>query len=258
MPLETIILILSPVSIFTFALFELGEFNPKRLINNRLGVAITMELLSKSLAFILSSSFLLTFVNFVAPLEILSISRLNIPQAMNFLLSLLLIDFFHYLSHRLHHAIPLLWRFHRLHHADRMMNAITTFIHHPMETLTVFIIDISMYVLFDVPVIAILCHSLLMAIHAPFSHTSVKIPMRIQTLLGYFMVTPHMHRTHHSRDIKEGNSSFSIVFPFWDRLCGTYIPQSELDLKKMKFGVRSNESPRQDTVGAYLVNPLLK
>ncbi len=258
MSLETIILILSPVSIFTFAFLELGEFNPKRLIDKRLGAAITMELLSKSLAFILISSFLLAFVNFVAPMELVSVSRLEVPKTLNFLLSLLMIDFFHYLSHRLHHAVPILWRFHRLHHADRTMNAITTFIHHPLEVLTVFVVDISMYVLFDIPVIAILCHSLLMVIHAPFSHTTLKIPMRIQTFLGYFMVTPHMHRTHHSRDSKEGNSSFSIVFPFWDRLCGTYIPQTEHDLKKMKFGVRSNESPRQDRIGAYLINPLLK
>lgn len=256
MSLET--LILSPVSIFMFAFLELGEFNPKRLINQRLGAALSMELLSKSLAFILSSNFLLTFVNFVAPFELFSISRMDMPKAMNFLLSLLLIDFFHYLSHRLHHAVPILWRFHRLHHADRAMNAITSFIHHPMEVLSVFIIDISLYVLFDIPVIAILCHSLLMVIHAPFSHTTVKIPSRLQTFLGYFVVTPQFHRTHHSRETKEGNSFFGIVFPFWDRLCGTLIPQSQLDIKNMKFGVRSNESPKQDSLGAYLVNPFLK
>lgn len=258
MSLETLILIVSPVSIFTLAFLELGEFNPKRLIDQRLGAALSMELLSKSLAFTLSGSFLLTFVNFVAPLELLSISRLDMPKAMNFLLSLLLIDFFHYLSHRLHHAVPILWRFHRLHHADRAVNAITSFIHHPMEVLSVFIIDISLYVLFDIPVIAILCHSLLMVVHAPFSHTTVKIPMRVQTFLGYFMVTPQIHRTHHSRDIKEGNTSFGIVFPFWDRLCGTFIPKTEMDIQKMKFGVRLSESPKQNTLGVYLVNPFLK
>jgi sterol desaturase/sphingolipid hydroxylase (fatty acid hydroxylase superfamily) len=152
----------------------------------------------------------------------------------------------------------MLWRLHRAHHSDKGVNSITSFIHHPFETISTFFIGISMYVIFDIPVVAILCHSILMVIHSPFSHTSLHIPRHIEKILSYVIVTPNFHRAHHSLDMKEGNSNFGIIFPFWDRLFGTYIRKTYPQMKAIKFGISLRESPSGNSLKEYLINPFIR
>jgi len=258
MNLDILILVLSPISIFTFALLEWFTFKNKNPIDSRVRIAISMEILSKSLGVFISWIILLNLVNFVSPLEIFSISRLNMPKPINFLMSILIIDFFHYLIHRLHHSIPMLWRLHRVHHSDKNVNSITTFLHHPFETASTFFIGISMYVIFDIPVVAILCHSIFMVIHSPFSHTTLSVPKHIEKILSYLIITPSFHRIHHSRDMKEGNSNFGNIFPFWDKLFGTYIPKTYTQMRTIKFGINLRESPDANSLKEYLINPFIR
>jgi len=258
MNLDILILALSPISIFTFAIIEWLTFRTKNPIDSRVRMAISMEILSKSLGVFVSWMLLLKLVNFVSPLEIFSISRLNMPKPINFLISILIIDFFHYVIHRLHHSIPMLWRLHRTHHSDKTVNSITSFIHHPFETVSAFFIGISMYVIFDIPVIAIFCHSIFMVVHSPFSHTTLHVPRHIEKILSYVIVTPNFHRAHHSLDMKEGNSNFGIIFPFWDRLFGTYIPKTSTQMREIKFGINFRESPAGNSLKEYLMNPFIR
>ena len=258
MNLDILILVLSPISIFTFAILEWFTFRNKNPIDSRVRIALLMELLSKSLGVYISVAFLLELVNFISPFELMSISNLNMPKSINFVMSILLVDCFHYISHRLHHSIPLLWRFHRLHHSDKRVNSITSFIHHPFETISSFFIGIFMYVIFDIPVIAILCHSLLAVIHTPFTHTTLHIPKHIEKILSYLIITPSFHRIHHSRDMKEGNSNFGNIFPFWDKLFGTYIPKTYTQMKTIKFGINLNETPDANSLKEYLINPFVR
>lgn len=215
-----------------------------------------MELLSKAFSVCLSYLLLLALVNIVAPFQLLSISNLDIHPALMLLMSILLVDFFHYLSHRLMHLVPWFWKLHRLHHSDKHVDAITSFIHHPFEVVSVFIVNVPLYVLFDVPVEAIFYHSMLMVTHSPFTHTSLKLPEKFDTLLSYFIVTPNFHRVHHSLDMKEGNSSFGIVFPFWDRLFKTLISKSAKEIYQLKFGIKPQESPKKYSAAQFLINPL--
>jgi sterol desaturase/sphingolipid hydroxylase (fatty acid hydroxylase superfamily) len=138
------------------------------------------------------------------------------------------------------------------------VNSITSFIHHPLETVSAFFIGISMYVIFDIPVIAIFCHSIFMVVHSPFSHTTLHILRRTEKILSYVIVTPNFHRAHHSLDMKEGNSNFGIIFPFWDRLFDTYIPKTSTQMRAIKFGINLRESPEGNSLKEYLINPFIR
>jgi sterol desaturase/sphingolipid hydroxylase (fatty acid hydroxylase superfamily) len=258
MNLDILVLALSPISIFTFAILEWLTFRAKNPIDSRVRVAISMEILSKSLGVFISWMFLLKLVNFVSPLEIVSISFLNMPKPINFLMSILIIDFFHYVIHRLHHSIPMLWRLHRTHHSDKGVNSISSFIHHPFETVSTFFIGIFMYVIFDIPVVAILCHSIFMVIHSPFSHTTLHVPRHIEKILSYVIVTPKFHRIHHSLEMKEGNSNFGIIFPYWDWLFGTFVSKTYAQMKAVKFGINLKETPNAYSLKEYLINPFIR
>ncbi len=258
MNLDVLILVLSPVSILLFAQLEWLTFRNKNPIDSRVRIALLMELLSKSLGVFISVVFLLELVNFISPFELMSISNLNMPKPINFVMSILFVDFFHYISHRLHHSIPLLWKLHRLHHSDKKVNSITSFIHHPFEAISTFFIGIFLYVIFDIPVIAILCHSILLVIHSPFTHTTLHISRHIEKILGYLIITPSFHRIHHSINMKEGNSNFGNIFPFWDRLFGSYILKTYPQMKAIKFGINLSETPNTNSLKEYLINPFIR
>ena len=92
--------------------------------------------------------------------------------------------------------------------------------------------------------------------HSPFSHTKLKLNHRADNLLSYFIVTPNFHRIHHSIDMSEGNSSFGIVLPFWDRIFRTYETKSEIYLaKNIRFGISPNQRPNLLSLREFLINP---
>lgn len=117
----------------------------------------------------------------------------------------------------------------------------TTVLHHSFEVISAFIVNISCYVLFDIPVIIILAHALIAGLHSPFAHTSMTLSGRWNRFLSYFIVTPNFHRVHHSLDMKEGNSNFGIIFPFWDKLLGSYRNKGNAALLKTKFGISTDQ-----------------
>jgi sterol desaturase/sphingolipid hydroxylase (fatty acid hydroxylase superfamily) len=156
----------------------------------------------------------------------------------------------------LHHKIPTLWRFHRLHHVDKNVDALTTVLHHPLEMASSFLVNITCYVLFDMPVIIILAHAFVSALHSPFTHTKMLLPEKLDRFLTYFIITPNFHRLHHSLDVTEGNSNFGIIFPFWDRLFGTCCYVSNRAVSEFKFGVSADKSPQSLSLKELLVNPL--
>jgi sterol desaturase/sphingolipid hydroxylase (fatty acid hydroxylase superfamily) len=165
----------------------------------------------------------------------------------------LFLDFFHYLSHRLHHAIPLLWRLHRLHHSDRNVNALTTVLHHPLEIATGFIGLIVAAVTFDVPVIVLTVYSVVFGLHSAFTHLNLVLPPPLDRWLKWVVVTPNFHRVHHALDMRDSNSNFGLIFVFWDYLFRTVAQQSR---SQMEFGISRDQTPQQDSIGAYLANPL--
>ena len=255
MTLEYWIYILAYASVFSFLIIERYKLDRSFSVSRRDVLFLVTEISAKLVSLGLSVFLMLWFVNLVGPFEIFSISNLAIPIFLNVVIAFLLVDFFHYLSHYLHHKVPLLWRFHRLHHADKEVDALTTFLHHPFEVVSTFATSFVCYVLFDIPVIIILVYALAVGVHSPFTHTKMMLSEKIDRILSNYIITPNFHRLHHSIDMKEGNSNFGIIFPFWDRLFGTYHHKSSAQLRKIKLGINANQSPRALTVKEFVINP---
>lgn len=256
MDTSILFLFVSPLSVFIFVALERFKFDYDKRLTKRDSLVIFLEIFNRAFGFFLSFMLLRQVVNLVAPFEVFSISNLNVSIPAKFLISFLFIDFIHYISHRIHHTIPLLWRLHRLHHSDNAVDTVTSLIHHPLEMLSIFITSITAYVLFDVPVQVINIYILLLVMHAPFTHTRLKLHSKLDKWLSYFIITPNFHRVHHSIVMSEGNSNFGIMLPFWDRIFRTYEPKNEIYMNKdIKFGISANQSPRNLSINEYLINP---
>lgn len=201
----------------------------------------------------LSLSLLIPLVFFVAPLQIFSFAELQVPVWMSFAASFLFLDFFQYLSHRLHHAVPLLWRMHRLHHSDRNVDVMTTVLHHPVEVIIGFVGLIMAAVMFDVPVIVLTVYSIVFGAHSAFTHLNVALPTAIDRWLKWVVVTPNFHRIHHALAMQDSNSNYGSLFIFWDYIFRTV---SQENRGKMVFGIDRHQAPRQDSITAYVANPL--
>ena len=249
-------LLVAPFSVLVFAALERLKLNYDKKITKRDSIGIFLEIFNRAFGFLIGLTLMNKLVNFVSPFEIFSISNLNIPTLAKFLISFLCIDFIHYISHRVHHLIPMLWRFHRLHHSDNSVDSVTSLIHHPLELLSIFLTNITAYVLFDIPVIVINAYTLVLVMHSPFTHTKLKLNHKIDHLLSYFIVTPNFHRIHHSIVMSEGNTSFGIFLPFWDRVFNTYESKEESYMSnKIKFGISINQSPSSLSIKEFLINP---
>ena len=256
MSLEYWIYTLAYISIFSFLIIERYKQERAFLITKRDGLFLIIDITAKLVNLTLSVYVMLWVVNLISPFQMLSISNLPVPIVLSAVIAFVLVDFFQYFSHRLHHKIPALWRFHRLHHTDKKVDALTTVLHHPFEVISSFLVNIICYVLFDIPVIIIIAHTFIAGLHGPFTHSTILLPEKIDRILNYFIITPNLHRVHHSLDMKEGNSNFGIVFPFWDRLFGTYCFVSNKALSAIKLGVSDDKSPQAVSLREFFVNPL--
>lgn len=251
-----LIAFLSPLAgVLVFFLIEKLTLKDKNTVKNRNKTIISIEAVNLVLSVLLSLSILVPLVFFIAPLQIFSFSNLDVPRPISFILSFLFLDFINYIQHVLHHKVPVLWRLHRLHHSDRHMDSLTTFLHHPLEIVSGFILTISFAVIFDVPVIVMTSYALIVGLHAPFTHFRKMIPERIEKYLKLIVVTPNFHRVHHSLDMKEGNSNFGGTFVFWDYLFGTAVTKGLIDLKNMKLGIDNQQNPDNINMNSYFKNP---
>jgi sterol desaturase/sphingolipid hydroxylase (fatty acid hydroxylase superfamily) len=255
MTFEYWIYVVTYISIFGFFVAERYKQGRVFSITKRDILFLLIDIIAKLVHLTLAVYAMLGVVNFISPFEILSLANLPIPMFLNVVIAFLLVDLFHYLSHRLHHKVPILWRFHRLHHSDKKVDVLTTFLHHPFEIISTFLVNVTCYVLLDIPVIIILGYALFSAVHSPFTHTTLFLHEKLDRFLSYFIITPNFHRLHHSLDVKEGNSNFGIVFPFWDKLFGTCCYVSNRAVSEIKFGVSADKSPQLLSFKELLVNP---
>ena len=249
----SIILVAFPLALIAFEKF----YSSDSLLTKR-DVSIVMLLgIGEFFTWLLKAFAVLLFVNFLAPLEIFSFSNLPVARYLSIAISFLFIDFTGYFTHWLFHKISILWKLHKLHHSDRAVDTVTTFFHHPIEGVANFILNTLIFVLFDVPVPVILLYGIVASIHAPLTHFKILLPQKWNTLLSYLIVTPNFHRVHHSRDMKEGNSNFGIVFSFWDWLFGTYVSKTYTQMQAVKFGINLKETPNANSLKEYLINPFI-
>jgi sterol desaturase/sphingolipid hydroxylase (fatty acid hydroxylase superfamily) len=147
------------------------------------------------------------------------------------------LDFAIYLQHVMFHAVPALWRLHRVHHADPDYDVTTGARFHPIEIVLSMLIKFAVIAVLGAPAAAVLVFEVLLNATAMFNHANLRLPAGVDRVLRRFVVTPDMHRVHHSMEVFEANSNFGFNLPWWDRLFGTYREQTRLPQERMAIGV---------------------
>src|SRR6266498_4638092 len=169
--------------------------------------------------------------------------------------SVVLLDLAIYLQHVLFHAVPALWRLHRMHHADLAFDVSTGLRFHPVEILLSTGIKLAVVAALGTPAAAVLIFELLLNATSMFNHSNIRIAPQIDRILRWFVVTPDMHRVHHSILRRETNSNFGFNLPWWDRLLGTYRPQPEAGHEAMTIGIEQFRDPRELGLDRMLLQP---
>jgi len=146
----------------------------------------------------------------------------DISRGLSILISLLVLDLVIYLQHVMFHAIPLFWRFHMMHHTDLDLDHSSGLRFHPVEHVFSMLIKLASVLLIGPPVIAVIIFEIILNVLAMFNHSNIYIPIKLDKLIRALIVTPDMHRVHHSVKIRETNSNFGFNLSWWDRIFGTY------------------------------------
>ena len=166
------------------------------------------------------------------------LNALGVPFWWAFALAVIALDFAIYLQHVMLHAVPLLWRLHRVHHADADIDVTTGARFHPIEILLSMLIKFAAIAVLGAPAAAVLVFEGLVKATAQFNHANLRLREPVDRLLRRMLVTPEMHRIHHSMEAVETNSNFGFNLPWWDRLFGTYRERARLPQESMAIGVR--------------------
>ena len=160
------------------------------------------------------------------------------PAFIEVILAILFFDFAIWLQHLITHKIPLLWRLHRVHHADRDIDVTTAIRFHPVEIALSMLLKIGLVYLIGPSAIAIILFEILLNGTAMFNHANIKLPLGLDRALRLVLVTPDMHRVHHSVHRHEHDSNYGFALSIWDRLFGTYIAQPDQGHEGMTIGLR--------------------
>jgi len=167
-----------------------------------------------------------------------------------------LLDLAIYFQHVMFHAVPTLWRLHRVHHADLDFDVTTGARFHPIEILISTAVKCAAIAALGAPVISVFVFEMLLNATAIFNHANASLPQRLERWLRWLVVTPDMHRVHHSVRYEESSSNFGFNLPWWDRLFGTYRAQPRLGHAAMTIGVDAFRSSQELRLDRLLVQPL--
>jgi len=170
---------------------------------------------------------------------------LDAPIWLAAIISVIALDFIIYLQHVMVHAVPALWRLHRVHHADLDFDVTTGARFHPIEIILSMLIKFATIAVLGPPVVAVVIFEVLLNATAMFNHSNVRIPLGFDRVLRWIVVTPDMHRVHHSVEDDEANSNFGFNLPWWDRLFGTYRDQPRAGHKAMTIGIHKYRDAKQ-------------
>jgi sterol desaturase/sphingolipid hydroxylase (fatty acid hydroxylase superfamily) len=178
------------------------------------------------------------------------------PFWLAFVVSLLVLDGAIYIQHVMFHAVPGLWRLHRVHHADLGFDVTTGLRFHPIEILLSMGFKIVVLAALGAPAAAVLVFEVVLNATAMFNHGNVRVPRGLDAVLRLVVVTPDMHRVHHSIVPAETNSNFGFNIPWWDRLFGTYRAQPAAGHDGMTIGIEQFRTARDQWLDKMLVQPV--
>lgn len=180
---------------------------------------------------------------------------LEAPIWLAIIASVILLDLAIYLQHVLFHAVPVLWRLHRMHHADLEFDVTSGVRFHPFEILLSMAIKLGVVAALGAPAAAVLIFEVLLNATSLFNHGNVRLPLQVDRVLRWVVVTPDMHRVHHSVVPRETNSNFGFNLPWWDRLFGTYRAQPAAGHEGMTIGIEQFRDPRELRLDRMLLQP---
>lgn len=180
----------------------------------------------------------------------------DVPVWVPVVASILILDLAIYLQHVMFHAVPGLWRLHRMHHADLDFDATTGLRFHPVEIVLSMAIKLAVVGAIGAPPVAVLAFEVILNATSLFNHGNIRLPPAVDRVLRLVLVTPDMHRVHHSSDPRETNSNYGFSVPWWDRLLGTYVAQPAKGHDNMEIGIEQFRTERDLWLDRMLVQPL--
>ncbi len=185
------------------------------------------------------------------------LNSVDLPYWLEVVVGVIVLDFVIYLQHVMFHTIPVLWRLHMMHHADLDFDVTTGLRFHPIEMVLSMVIKLSVVVLVGPAALAVLIFEVLLNATSMFNHGNIRLPLSIDRRLRLLVVTPDMHRVHHSVTIRETNSNFGFNLPWWDRLLGTYRDQPAAGHQGMTIGLAQFRDAKRLTLPWMLALPFI-
>ncbi|MBU2532085.1 MAG: sterol desaturase family protein, partial [Alphaproteobacteria bacterium] len=179
----------------------------------------------------------------------------SVPAWLAVPVAVIALDLVIYFQHVLFHAVPALWRLHRMHHADLEFDVTTGTRFHPIEIVLSMVIKITVVAALGAPAVAVLVFEVLLNATAMFNHSNVRLPEQVDRVLRWLVVTPDMHRVHHSIVVRETNSNFGFNLPWWDRMFGTYRAQPAAGHEGMTIGIAQIRDPSEQRLDRMLTQP---
>ncbi len=227
---------------------------------NNLGLAASSTLIMKLLLPLSLASFALYCQN--NQWGLLNQPRINalaLPGFLTLLTSLLIFDLIIYWQHRLFHKIPIFWQLHKVHHSDINLDVSTGIRFHPIEILLSQLIKFSVIFIFGFSITSVIVFEILLNALALFNHSNVRLPLRLDFWLRKIIVTPDMHRVHHSKIWQEHNSNFGFNISLWDKVFHSYQDQPKLGHQHIDIGLpQYNDSDTPLRFSQLLIMPFKK
>jgi len=186
------------------------------------------------------------------------LNNLDLPAWSRIVIAFVLLDLAIYLQHVMFHAVPALWRLHRVHHADLDFDVTTGVRFHPLEIVLSLAIKLAAVAALGAPAVAVLAFEIALSATSLFNHGNVGLPGGLDRMLRWIVVTPDMHRVHHSAIRAETDSNFGFNLPWWDRLLGTYRAQPAGGHEGMTIGLDIFRDPRELRLDRMLVQPFVE
>ena len=234
------------------SIIPLYRFRTSRVRHARPNVALTLMLVITNLSLSFFSGYL---AGFSVRNGIGLFAFLNLPSWVQIIFGVPALDLLAYSAHVLLHKSWLGWQFHRVHHSENAVDVTTAFRQHPGETVWRILWQLVAIVVFGIPLWVVVVYLILSGLNAELEHANVRLNFRVDRVLRLLVVTPNMHKVHHSRDQRETDSNYSNIFSIWDKLFGTYT--SSIDFGRLNYGLDGFDVKDRQTLSGLLKMPFV-